>query len=396
MPSWVDQPEQLVPRRYHALLRQLTGGGDGGGGTGGDDGGGGGATPTTTTASGTLLVCPLAARVRGADILRDFAFDGLSLAFLKNLQQLTLVSAPSLGSGSGSGYSSADGANGDDGGGASSATTATTATTREYRIESNVVFERSRGDEGGGGGGDDAGGFGGAMLRGVSVVSHQLSHVTIVERSSASSNAQHGVVEVRRQYRLHKYKLHQYRSGGGVAPPPPATIISEGATPKPPGAALVPPPTTTITLAFPVGDDGSPQRSSGGEQLVFAYLPVTAAGFSFAMHADFELVASRQVSHSEPQALSSGGRLASSGPRRAAADSPSPQVTLSHTRLAHAVAPRPPRTQDVSDTHAGNHVLLGRIPKLFVHAVLSDPQLGEDAFATCAPHTLELDPVPNR
>ncbi len=28
---------------------------------------------------------------------------------------------------------------------------------------------------------------------------------------------------------------------------------------------------------------------------VFAYLPVTAAGFGFAMHADFELVASRQV-----------------------------------------------------------------------------------------------------
>ena len=35
---------------------------------------------------GTLLVCPLAARVRGADLLRDFGFDGLALAFLKNLQ----------------------------------------------------------------------------------------------------------------------------------------------------------------------------------------------------------------------------------------------------------------------------------------------------------------------
>jgi hypothetical protein len=59
--------------------------------------------------------------------------------------------------------------------------------------------------------------------------------------------------------------------------------------------------------------------------------PVTAVGFAFAINADFELVASRQ---------------------------------------------------EVSDSVDGNHVLLGRIPPLFVHAVLSDPVLGEDAFLT--------------
>jgi hypothetical protein len=65
-----------------------------------------------------------------------------------------------------------------------------------------------------------------------------------------------------------------------------------------------------------------------------ADLPVNGVGFGFAIHADFELVASRQ---------------------------------------------------DVSDTHSANHVLLGRIPRLFVHAVLSDPALGEDAFPSYLP-----------
>jgi hypothetical protein len=82
-----------------------------------------------------------------------------------------------------------------------------------------------------------------------------------------------------------------------------------------------------------VSAEGVPVRSAEGE-MVFAYLPVTAAGFGFGMHADFELVASRQ---------------------------------------------------DVSDSHSANHVLLGRIPKLFVHAILSDPILGEDAFPVYLP-----------
>ena len=46
-----------------------------------DDGGG-----------GTLLVCAFASRVRGTDLLRDFEFDGLSLAFLKNLEKISFVS----------------------------------------------------------------------------------------------------------------------------------------------------------------------------------------------------------------------------------------------------------------------------------------------------------------
>ena len=67
----LEQPEQHVPSRHHSLLRR----------TRPDDGGG-----------GTLLVCPFASRVRGTDLLRDFEFDGLSLAFLKNLEKISFVS----------------------------------------------------------------------------------------------------------------------------------------------------------------------------------------------------------------------------------------------------------------------------------------------------------------
>ena len=75
VPSWVEQPEQHVPSRHHSLLRR----------TRPDDGGG-----------GTLLVCPFASRVRGTDLLRDFEFDGLSLAFLKNLEKISFVSRTPL------------------------------------------------------------------------------------------------------------------------------------------------------------------------------------------------------------------------------------------------------------------------------------------------------------
>ena len=61
---------------------------------------------------------------------------------------------------------------------------------------------------------------------------------------------------------------------------------------------------------------------------------MTGAGLGFAINADFELVASRQ---------------------------------------------------DVNDSHSGNHMLLGRVPSLFVHAVLADPILGEVAFPTYLP-----------
>ena len=74
----------------------------------------------------------------------------------------------------------------------------------------------------------------------------------------------------RREYRLHRYTIRQYRD-------PKAQLAA----------------TTSIALAFPVSADLTPQRSAHGE-LVFAYLPVSAAGLPFALHADFELVASRQ------------------------------------------------------------------------------------------------------
>ena len=38
-----------------------------------------------------------AARVRGADLMRDLSFDGLSLAFLKNLEKITFASSAAAG-----------------------------------------------------------------------------------------------------------------------------------------------------------------------------------------------------------------------------------------------------------------------------------------------------------
>ena len=113
--------------------------------------------------------------------------------------------------------------------------------------------------------------------------------------------------ETRRRFRLHEYTIHKYKSSAGTgANASGASASTSTGTGK---AAM-----TTISLAFPVDEELRPLRVVEGE-LVFAYLPVTAAGFQFAINADFELVASRQ---------------------------------------------------DVSDNHSGNHVLLGRIPPLFV------------------------------
>ena len=105
------------------------------------------------------------------------------------------------------------------------------------------------------------------MLRGVSVVSHQLSHCTIIE-SEAHGAATPAVT--RREYRLHRYTIRQYRDpkqrGAGSAAS--ASLSSV--------AGVVGGATTSIALAFPVSADRTPQRSAHGE-LVFAYLPVTAA-----------------------------------------------------------------------------------------------------------------------
>ena len=91
----------------------------------------------------------------------------------------------------------------------------------------------------------------------------------------------------RREYRLHRYTIRQYRDpkrrGAGSAAS--ASLSSV--------AGVVGGATTSIALAFPVSAELTPKRSAHGE-LVFAYLPVTAAGLPFALHADFELVASRQ------------------------------------------------------------------------------------------------------
>ena len=326
VPSWVDDPEEHVPARHRTLLRRLLGQEAGQedrsspvSNLGGSIlrrllGSNGRASPTVA-ATGTLLVCPLAARVKGLDLMRDVNFDGLALAFLKNLEKISFASSSSA-------RAELDG--GDEAASRSVATVATTtattttasattaaavSTTHEYRVERTSVFERGGDDE------PTAGSFGGAVLKGISVVSHRLSQCTIIERVENAAGAS---TETRRHFRQHTYAIHQFNKSAASSSSSSTTATTA---------------TTTISLAFPVNDDLSPQRSTDGE-LIFAYLPVTAAGFGFAIHADFELVASRQ---------------------------------------------------DVSDAHSGNHVLLGRIPRLFVHAVLSDPVLGEDAFATYLP-----------
>jgi hypothetical protein len=130
VPSWVETPEQLVPPRHQQLVRRLW-------------------TPDSSGAltvarTGTLLVCPLAARVRAADIMRDLDFDGLSLAFLKNLEQITFVSSATrsepAGRGDGAPAGRGDGAQ--DGGGDDGAARISYA----YRVERSLVFERG-GDE---------------------------------------------------------------------------------------------------------------------------------------------------------------------------------------------------------------------------------------------------------
>ena len=75
VPSWIERPDEHVPPRHHALLRRVC-----------PEAGG-------VSRAGTLLVCPFAARVDGGEIMRDLSFDGLSLAFLKNLQQISFVAS---------------------------------------------------------------------------------------------------------------------------------------------------------------------------------------------------------------------------------------------------------------------------------------------------------------
>jgi hypothetical protein len=277
VPSWVDHPAEHVPARHREHLAHIFPG-----------------TVAAPSPTGTLLVCPMASHVRGLDLMRDLSFDGLSLAFLKNLEKISFVSSVTRGSAR-EGLPAAPAA----------ATDATDGSRREliYRVEraeQDVEGMQSVAD---------------GVLKGVSVVSHQLTQCTIIQRDNGT--------ESRRYYRLHSYKILKYKAG---------SLTTDGAASMSGGAAQKPA-TTTISLAFPVDDALAPMRSTDGE-LIFAYLPVTAAGFGFAINADFELVASRQ---------------------------------------------------DVSDSHSGNHVLLGRIPPLFVHAVLTDPALGEDAFATYLP-----------
>jgi hypothetical protein len=363
--------------------------------------------------------------VRGLDLLRDLSFDGLALAFLKHLEKVTFVSVPAAKGSSEKGssdfvsvpaaegssetaarstrrstglasapHATEQGAGGEvssetvssQGGGgeaaaAASDTTASAAATlgttlgsmlgatiTEHRMEQTLIFDRGEAPEafggdvaavpfgahedaaaaagaggssavlGADGGSSGVGGLGVGVLKGLHVVRHRLTQCTIIESVQSSAGA---VSTVRRHYRLHKYTLHKHRAATAAAAGAVGSSGVNGSTAvngSTGGASAAPTTTptaatTTIALAFPVSAEGVPVRSAEGE-MVFAYLPVTAAGFGFGMHADFELVASRQ---------------------------------------------------DVSDSHSANHVLLGRIPKLFVHAILSDPILGEDAFPVYLP-----------
>ncbi|KAL7550003.1 hypothetical protein ACHAWF_013259 [Thalassiosira exigua] len=201
--------------------------------------------------------------------MHDNDFDGLSLAFLKNLEKITFVS------------SSKDRA----------------STTHEYHMERTpVVFDQEL----------EHYAIAGTVLKGIVIQRHDVFNCTIVERVSEEQLSRSK--EIRRHYRLHSYSVLKFKSDVNSA----RENLEQ---------------TMQIDLAYPVDEKSCPRRMDGGE-LVFAYLPVTAAGFGFAINADFKLVASRQ---------------------------------------------------EVQDSHP-NLVILGRIPPLFVHAILSDEILGEDAF----------------
>eukprot|EP01043_Picozoa_sp_COSAG02_P018063 COSAG02_NODE_833_length_16656_cov_42.746814_1_plen_715_part_10 len=260
VPSWVENPHEHVPARHRDHLERIFPGGG------------------TASATGTLLVCPMAQRVQGLDLMRDLSFDGLSLAFLKNLEKLSFVSSVSRGQTR-----------------HSESVPVPSAASGASSNQREVVYTLERTDQ-------DIGDVAVAngVLKGVSVVSHKLSQVTIIERRDA--------IVTRRLYRLHSYTILKYKSDTSK------TNSAYRTTSDQSGGKL--PATTTISLAFPVDDKLAPLRSTDGE-LIFAYLPVTAVGFGFAINADFELVASRQ---------------------------------------------------DVNDSHSGNHVLLARVPPLFVHA----------------------------
>jgi hypothetical protein len=115
VPSWVDKPVDHVPPRHHTLLGRLWNGD-------------GGSTPEAAS-SGTLLVCPLAARIRGADIMRNLSFDGLALAFLRNLQKISFVSSALVCAADAEPKAGKQ------------AETLCTATKHEYRVERTTVFE---------------------------------------------------------------------------------------------------------------------------------------------------------------------------------------------------------------------------------------------------------------
>ena len=220
----------------------------------------------------------------------------------------------------------------------------------------------------------------------------------------------------RREYRLHRYTIKQYRDptprgagsaasasasslsrvAGAPAPTPGYGQVNPDPNPNPnpdpnrnpdQGVAGAPSPaplgaTTSIALAFPVSAELTPQRSAHGE-LVFAYLPVTGAGLPFALHADFELVASRQevsmaiVSRSYCHSKCCHSKYSNAPP-------PTPTLTLAPTPIPTptlTLAPTPtltlaPTPDEVSDSNSANRVLLARVPKLFVHAVLTDPGEG--------------------
>ena len=286
VPSWLDSPGEHVPARHREHLARIFPDGS-----------------VAPSATGTLLVCPMAPRVRGLDLMRDLSFDGLSLAFLKNLEKISFVSSVSRSS-----------AREDDVALPAAGADATIPGIESSRRESIYRVEKVEQDVDG----TSTQGVADTILKGISVVSHTLDQCTIIQRENTT--------ETRRHYRLHSYQILKYKPGSTTGG---AVVPGAGAG----AAAAARPATTTISLAFPVDDTLAPMRSAEGE-LIFAYLPVTAAGFGFGINADFELVASRQ---------------------------------------------------DVSDSHSGNHVLLGRIPPLFVHSILTDPALGEDAFATYLP-----------
>jgi len=258
VPSWIEDAQlpDLVPRAFHHLLQRIFPYAAGKGGKRGKGKGNVGDRHETASPSpsGTLLVCPRAARLPRLDLMRGLSFDGLSLAFLKHLDRITFVS---LQGNKGAGDKEKNDHSAEAEGAGGEAIVYAPAMRHSLSVERVPVFSRDAREVGSNEGG-------GGLLRNVTVLKHDLFQCTIIERRAVGEEGDEtaAVTETQRHFRLHNYTIRKYKAREGQA----ERVRGGGLTV-----------TTVISLAFPVDATTKPKRSEDGE-MIFAYLPVRAVG----------------------------------------------------------------------------------------------------------------------